>query len=136
MAPESTIDQVASWTKIITTALRVAQTCVHQLSPSQMGNSYVGQSQAQTPQKHRTCKELTFKLIERPPSDPAGAFFGPSLHVWIFPSAQSKDQGPEASVGSNDLETCAVKHRQGITDPPGCAWDTLSTANSVVGGGL
>ena len=132
MAPESTIDQVSSWTKIITTALRVAQTCVHQLSPSQMGNSYVGQSQAQTPQKQRKCTKLTFKLTDRPPSDPSGAFFGPSLHIWIFPSAQ----GPEVSVGSNDLETCAVKHRQGITDPPGCAWDTLSTANSVVGGGL
>lgn len=136
MAPESTIDQVASWTKIVTTALRVAQTCVHQLTPNQQGSSYVGQSQARTPRKHKNCKELTFKIIDRQPSDPAGAFYGPSLHIWISPSRQVQDEGPSESVGSNDLKTCAVQHRQGITDPPGCAWDTLSTANSVVGGGL
>ena len=136
MVPESTVDQVASWSTIVTTALRVAQTCVHQLSPTQQGNSFVGQSQARTPQKHINCKVLTSKIIDRRPSDPAGAFFGPSLHIWIFPNPQPKDQSIEESIGSNDLETCAVQHRKGITDPPGCAWDTLSTAESVVGGGL
>ena len=136
MVPESVIDQVASWTKLVTIALRVAQTCVHQLSPSQQGNSYMGQSQARASQKYKNCKELTSKIIDRLPSDPAGAFFSPSLHIWIFPKRQVQDAGPNESVGSNNLETCAVQHRQGITDPPGCAWDTMSTANSVVGGGL
>lgn len=96
----------------------------------------MGQSQARIPQEHQNSKELTSKIIDRRPSDPAGAFLGPSLHIWIFPSRQVQDEGPSESVGSNNLETCAVQHRQGITDPPGCAWDTLSTANSFVGGGL
>ena len=134
MVPESNINQVASWTTIATTALRVAQGCVHELSPSQQGNSYIGQSYVRTPQEHKTCKILTFEIIERRASDPAGFFIGPSLHIWISPSRQ-EEADPGESVGSNDLNTCAVQHRQGIADSPGCAWDTMSTASSVVGGG-
>lgn len=135
MVPESNVNQIASWTTIVTTALRVAQTCVHGLTPSQRGNSYLGQPHAQAPQKDKTCRKLTFEIIDRRPSDPAWVSNGPSLHISIFPSRPVQDENSGESVASNELETCAVQHRQGIADPPGCAWDMLSTANSVVEGG-
>ena len=109
--------------------------CVRGLTPSQQGNSYLGQSHARTSQKHKTCKRLTFEIVDRRPSDPAGALVGPSLHIWISPHRQGQDKDPGETVGSNDLDTCAVQHSQGIADPPSCAWDTMSTANSVMEGG-
>ena len=41
---EEGIDQESSWSNIVTVALRIAIHCIRNESPSQQGDSYVGQS--------------------------------------------------------------------------------------------
>ena len=67
MVPENNYDQVASWAMIVTTALRIARQCVHDLTPSRQGNSYLGQSQPRSdPAASKPPKKTDDSILRSP----------------------------------------------------------------------